>query len=624
MKMKIKGELRYQRLFWFLLVNFFITLFLGRFFLDYTVPPESFGEFVFLYLALTSNFLLIYLIVGLFLLVITAIIPSTLFMMIVSTITLLSVNLFILIDFNIFKLFRFHINSLIWNALVTEGSGEKVQLGTGSWITFSIIAFVILVIEIGFHYYLAMFRNKPFFQRSFLKKFLLVSLLCLLVILMDKGIYAYADLYNRTSITRYAKVFPLYQPLTIKRFAKKKLGFVVNREFELEHQKKGKSLNYPLEQLTFSGEKPKFNIVMIIIESWRYDMLGTDVTPEIYSFSENAYVFSNHYSGGNASRFGIFSIFYGIYGSYWHHFLGEREGPILISSLKELGYEFKILASSPLTFPEFRKTCFVEITEYIEDKLDGSNAIERDQQQVFRFHTWIDSRDSDKPFFTVFFLDGPHAPYSYPDNFAKFKPAVKDLNFIRIDKRKNALPYLNDYKNAIYFDDWVTGKILNVLKERRLLDSTIVFISGDHGQEFWERGFWGHNGAFSPEQVKVPMIVHLPGESGRTIDWITSHYDIPSTILSLLGCNTPVENYSLGYPIFSDEKRSEYIVSVGWDECAVIDSSIALVFSTESYNISKFEVRDKDYNIILKTDPYLKSRISTLTEVILNMSKFLK
>src|SRR5439155_1407290 len=68
----------------------------------------------------------------------------------------------------------------------------------------------------------------------------------------------------------------------------------------------------------------------------------------------------------------------------------------------------------------------------------------------------------------------------------------------------------NRYRNAVHYADSLVGTMLDALVRRGLLDDTIVLVTGDHGEEFNEHGYWGHNGAFTPDQVHVPLVLHLP------------------------------------------------------------------------------------------------------------------
>ncbi len=128
------------------------------------------------------------------------------------------------------------------------------------------------------------------------------------------------------------------------------------------------SLRYPLKELAFDPSRNRnYNVIVIALEGVRFDNLNRDIMPNTWSFGQQNIVYNNHYSGGNGTRFGLFSLFYGINGTYWHNFLAQRRSPLLIDSLIDRGYDFKILSSTRLTFPEFRKTAFIRIPEYIED-----------------------------------------------------------------------------------------------------------------------------------------------------------------------------------------------------------------------------------------------------------------
>ena len=75
------------------------------------------------------------------------------------------------------------------------------------------------------------------------------------------------------------------------------------------------------------------DILFIVIDAWRFDTLRPDVTPNIWRFGQGAARFTEHFSGGNATRAGIFSLFYGVPATYWHHMLQQHRGPELVSAL---------------------------------------------------------------------------------------------------------------------------------------------------------------------------------------------------------------------------------------------------------------------------------------------------
>ena len=217
-----------------------------------------------------------------------------------------------------------------------------------------------------------------------------------------------------------------------------------------------------------------------------------------------------------------------------------------MQKLREKNYNIGIWSSADLSWPEFRKTTFIGTPNQIYDRIPGDGAKERDLKQPILFDSWLDSLGTDQPFFTFFLLDAPHEPYSYPEEFVKFEPSVNDINYLSLDKHVDIEPFYNHYKNAVNYSDHVVGEFLDVVKKRDLLKNSIIIITSDHGAEFYEHGFWGHNSAFTKEQVMAPFILYLPGKDAKKIDAITSHLDIAPTLLELMGSSINHDNHSLG------------------------------------------------------------------------------
>ncbi len=66
-------------------------------------------------------------------------------------------------------------------------------------------------------------------------------------------------------------------------------------------------------------------------------------------------------------------------------------------------------------------------------------------------------------------------------------------------------------------------KFILSLKKSGMLEKTIVLITGDHGEEFYENGFLGHTSSFDDYQTKTVFVLHYPGIKNQTINRITSH-----------------------------------------------------------------------------------------------------
>jgi arylsulfatase A-like enzyme/Flp pilus assembly protein TadD len=169
---------------------------------------------------------------------------------------------------------------------------------------------------------------------------------------------------------------------------------------------------------------------------------------------------------------------------------------------------------------------------------------ERPAALVFEdFACWFkthSSKNKNKTFFAwVHFFD-PHLPYSPPEPFKS-----------RFQK--------NPYDGEIAYMDVYVGKIIDLLKEKQMLQNTLIIIAGDHGEAFGEHGEFGHMMFCYEENLKVPFIFYcqnrLPGN--RKIVSRVNLTDILPTILDFLEIKIPSHRHLEGaslLPLIEGEK----------------------------------------------------------------------
>ena len=74
-------------------------------------------------------------------------------------------------------------------------------------------------------------------------------------------------------------------------------------------------------------------------------MFDQELTPNISAFAEGARVFEDHLSGGNGTRYGLFTMLYGLHGSYWFPVLAQRRAPVLVEAMQAAGYDVRIFSA---------------------------------------------------------------------------------------------------------------------------------------------------------------------------------------------------------------------------------------------------------------------------------------
>jgi arylsulfatase A-like enzyme len=112
------------------------------------------------------------------------------------------------------------------------------------------------------------------------------------------------------------------------------------------------------------------------------------------------------------------------------------------------------------------------------------------------------------------------------------------------------------YKAEVESVDERVGFIIRALKQRKLLDHTIIVFTSDHGELFWEHGIWGHCGSYYKLLVNVPLVFAGPGiPRGKREETIVSHLDLMPTLKELLDVDYADNVQGKSYaPLFEGEE----------------------------------------------------------------------
>jgi arylsulfatase len=101
----------------------------------------------------------------------------------------------------------------------------------------------------------------------------------------------------------------------------------------------------------------------------------------------------------------------------------------------------------------------------------------------------------------------------------------------------------NLYAGEMSFMDKALGDLLDGLRERGILDETLVVVIADHGETFWEHAdLWNHGLAVYQTTVHVPLLFCFPDgrQAGHRVATPVSTIDVVPTLCELLGLDLPV------------------------------------------------------------------------------------
>lgn len=546
---------------WFLFANSFVLMLISLNYTKSMAMPEGTIARLFLGIAYPGHFISLALYLFPLIAAGIAIYPSRRFVFALSIVLQTSLILTVIVDSMVFAQYRFHLNGMIWN-LLTSGAAKDILPLTGTlWLITAVAIAVIALIEwtiarVSWHWVIMDRRSYG----------LPLSIFIFLLIFSGHALHAWADANHYTAITRQVRYLPAYKPLTMKRLMVR-LGLVTeHKKDDLRLGSENSALSYPLETIKCPDKPAKTNLLLIVIDSWRFDALTPEITPNIWRFSKDSWRFDNHFSSGNATRFGIFGLFYGLYGTYWHSMLAEEKSPVLMREFEKQQYLFKMLGSAPLFNPEFDRTVFADIRTKIELRQTDGGSVVNDRVITEKMIKFIASTPKNSPFFGFMFLDSPHVA-GHPDEIAPFQPELKVVNHLTLNNNTDPVPYFNKYKNSLYYNDMLIGQVLEQLKKSNLLESTVVAITGDHGEEFndLKMNYWGHVGNFSRFQTQTPLVIHWPGKAPAIYTHTTSHLDVAPTLMKdMFACESDISKFSNGRSLL-DKSPRPYVLISSWD-----------------------------------------------------------
>jgi uncharacterized protein len=373
---------------------------------------------------------------------------------------------------------------------------------------------------------------------------------------------------------------------------------------DLQAQQSNRPLAYPKHVLAYKKTQQQLNILVIVIDTWRYDAMNSKATPTIYQFAKKSLQFQNHWSGGNCTKAGLFSLFYGIPENYWEAMLQQKHGPQLIHQLIKANYKMAIFASAQLNFPAFDKTIFREVKPLLH--VPGDTTIARDQAITQEFKNFLSIRNSQQPFFGFIFYDAAHNYCeATTSNQHPFKPWIKMCNRLVLNIDSNPFSYMNRYLNAVFFIDNEIKQILASLEQQHLMKNTIVIITADHGEEINDKhsGYWQHASAYTSYQLHIPLLVYWPGLKPTIYSHFTTHYDfVPTLMMQALNCKNPLQDYTIGQSLFSIGHRPILISGSYADYAIITHAQIFRIYRGGDYVINDERGQPID-NVSLKIVP---------------------
>lgn len=313
--------------------------------------------------------------------------------------------------------------------------------------------------------------------------------------------------------------------------------------------------NIPKENIDYKCKD--CNVIWIVVDALRsdhtgYGGYGRDVTPNLDWLAERSIVYSSAFAQSSWTKASVASF---LTSQYPHTFIPPTEHYInwvlpsssltLAEVLSDDGYSTACIAENGFLNPRFQ--------------LDqGFDSFEHTMGDARKLTDEFMKKDKKQPFFMYLHYIDPHHPYDPPPEYQLWidkeyedvKNLSVNLTWISVwwnrelyekgllDERD--IQFLVDcYDGEVFFVDSELGRLFQHLTEEGLWNNTIVVVTADHGEEFFEHGSGEHGQSLYNELLHVPLIIWNPRLNAGVVDNQVSLMDVAPTILDVLDIPTP-------------------------------------------------------------------------------------
>ncbi|MEQ1567052.1 MAG: sulfatase [Myxococcota bacterium] len=299
------------------------------------------------------------------------------------------------------------------------------------------------------------------------------------------------------------------------------------------------------------------DVILLSIDTLRADHLGAygyerDTSPFIDSLAATGVLFEDAWSPSSwtlPSHTTMLSGWLPIHhGTIEDHLSISSDVPLVQEAFQAAGYRTAGVVATLFVSSRFGfDRGFHQFHDFgIRDK-ETNNLSTVDADHVFHHALdWAQDQPPGQPMFLFLHVYDAHYQYDPPAPWnEKFdrKPRWGDEPY------KNYTAYLQrmipkvqldhqiaQYDEEIAFTDAMLREFLERWRSQR---DAVVVVTADHGEEFGERGSWGHAHTLWPEQLEVPLIVNGPGVPTARVSTRVGTEDIAPTVAALANVPFP-------------------------------------------------------------------------------------
>jgi arylsulfatase A-like enzyme len=306
---------------------------------------------------------------------------------------------------------------------------------------------------------------------------------------------------------------------------------------------------------------PPPDIVLVVVDTLRADRThgaARLLTPALDALAARGLRFTRAYAQSSWTLASFTSLFTGLY-PHQHRVVrdatdGTRFGCLpaarttLAESLGTAGYRTGAWVNNTFLAPEFGLQQGFSIYDFRGATNDRHRSA---PDTVDAALAWL-AQDATTPAFAVLHFMEPHLDYAAPPPFAgryadPAGPGGVPVPMGAVQTGSHTPTpaeqrWLQDrYDEEVAAADAGLARLVDGLQAQGRLGRTLLVVTSDHGEEFWEHGGFEHGHALWSEVTRVPLVVAGPGIPTATVDAVVEHVDLVAALRARAGASAPAE-----------------------------------------------------------------------------------
>jgi arylsulfatase A-like enzyme len=306
---------------------------------------------------------------------------------------------------------------------------------------------------------------------------------------------------------------------------------------------------------------PPPNVLIVLVDALRADHLSTygyarETAPHLDALAAESMLYRNAHAQSSWTKPSIPTLFTSLYPIQHGVYEGQARG-------RGGALESDVLSEDSLTVAEvfrdhgYATAAFVN-NAHLEAGLGFSQGFSVYEQESFdapdlndRFFTFLDA-PRERPFFVYLHYLDVHWPFQPSGPYRELFPGLREDSVFESPSWRGLRDSINRGRLTLSDDDVAElvsrhdaaiaefdhhlGAMIEGLRERGLLDQTVLLLTSDHGEELLDHGRVGHGGTLYREVTEIPMLLRLPDAArAGEVETVARLLDLFPTLVSAAG-----------------------------------------------------------------------------------------